>query len=82
MIKIIVDSKEAGQAGKVVSNLKSLGTKLEIKPLDAGDYILSDELAAERKTVTDFVKTLMRRKLFEQVFALKEAYPNLSLIHI
>ena len=80
MIKIIVDSKEAGQAGKVVSNLKSLGAKLEIKPLDAGDYILSNELAAERKTVTDFVSTLMRRKLFEQVFALKDTYPNAFLI--
>jgi len=80
LIKIIVDSKEASRARKVVSGLKNLGAELEIKPLNAGDYVLSDECAAERKTVTDFVKTLMHRRLFEQVFALKDAYSNTFLI--
>ncbi|RLF11546.1 MAG: hypothetical protein DRN54_02355 [Thaumarchaeota archaeon] len=59
---------------------EGLGAELEIKSLDVGDYILSDEYAAERKTITDFVSTLMRRKLFEHVFALKDAYPNAFLI--
>jgi len=80
MVRIIVDRNEAGQAGKVVSNLKDLGAEVEVKPLDVGDYILSDQLAVERKTVTDFVHTLMRGRLFEQVFTLKDAYPNAILI--
>jgi ERCC4-type nuclease len=40
---------------------------------------LSDQCAVERKTVHDFVYTLTRRYLFEQLFRLKEAYPK-SLI--
>jgi len=80
MVKIIVDSKEAGQGRKVLSGLKKLGADIKIKPLSAGDYVLSDECAAERKTVTDFVNTLMRRKLFDQLFVLKDAYQNAFLI--
>jgi len=47
--------------------------------LEKGDYILSDICAVERKTVQDFVYTLTRRFLFEQLFRLKEVYPK-SLI--
>ena len=41
-----------------------------------GDYILSDQCAVERKTVNDFVYTLTRRYLFEQIFTLKDVYPK------
>ena len=47
--------------------------------LEKGDYILSDQCAVERKTVNDFVYTLTRRYLFEQLFRLKDVYPK-SLI--
>jgi ERCC4-type nuclease len=44
--------------------------------LEKGDYVLSDVCAVERKTVQDFVYTLTRRFLFEQLFRLKEVYPK------
>ena len=49
---------------------------LKVSYLRRGDYILSDQCAVERKTVNDFVYTLTRRYLFEQIFALKDAYPK------
>lgn len=76
---IIVDSREASTAGKIVKGLLERGVKVKTKALEKGDYIISDQCAVERKTVTDFVYTLTRRYLFEQLFRLKEIYPK-SLI--
>ncbi len=71
---VIVDSREASAAPKIVKGLKELGAEISIQPLEKGDYIISDLCAIERKTVRDFVYTLTRRYLFDQVFKLKDAY--------
>src|SRR3990170_3515228 len=76
---IIVDSREANTAAKIVKGLIERGVHVKTENLQKGDYILSDECAVERKTVHDFVYTLTRRYLFEQLFRLKDAYPK-SLI--
>lgn len=76
---IIVDSREANTAAKIVKGLRERGVNVEIRALQKGDYVLSDVCAVERKTVRDFVYTLTRRYLFEQLFKLKEVYPK-SLI--
>jgi len=76
---IIVDSREASTAAKIVKGLVERGVKVKTEPLEKGDYILSDQCAVERKTVQDFVYTLTRRYLFEQLFRLKDVYPK-SLI--
>ncbi|MBN1244089.1 hypothetical protein JXA31_00675 [Candidatus Bathyarchaeota archaeon] len=76
---IIVDSREASTAAKIVKGLIERGVKVKTQALEKGDYILSDQCAVERKTVTDFVYTLTRRYLFEQLYRLKDAYPK-SLI--
>ena len=76
---IIVDRREASSAAKIVKGLIERGVKVKTETLEKGDYILSYQCAVERKTVTDFVYTLTRRHLFEQLFRLKDAYPK-SLI--
>jgi len=76
---IIVDSREANTATKIVKGLKERGVNIKTATLEKGDYVLSDVCAVERKTVQDFVYTLTRRYLFEQLFLLKHIYPN-SLI--
>jgi Fanconi anemia group M protein len=73
---IIVDSREASSAAKIVKGLIERGVKVRTETLEKGDYILSDQCAVERKTVHDFVYTLTRRYLFEQLFRLKDAYPK------
>ncbi len=52
------------------------GATIKTHPLSKGDYIISDVCAVERKTVKDFVYTLTRRYLFDQVFGLKDLYPT------
>jgi ERCC4-type nuclease len=76
---IIVDSREASTAAKIVKGLIERGVKVRTEALEKGDYIISDQCAVERKTVSDFVYTLTRRYLFEQLFRLKDVYPK-SLI--
>lgn len=76
---IIVDSREANTAAKIVKGLRERGANVKIEALQKGDYVLSDMCAVERKTVRDFVYTLTHRYLFEQLFRLKEVYPE-SLI--
>jgi Fanconi anemia group M protein len=71
---VIVDSREATTAPKIVKGLKEVGADIRIQALPKGDYVISDLCAIERKTVHDFVYTLTRRYLFEQLFQLKEAY--------
>jgi ERCC4-type nuclease len=77
---IIVDSREASSAGKVVKGLRERGVNVKIEVLEKGDYVLSDVCAVERKRVQDFVYTLTHRYLFEQLFKLKEAYPKALIL--
>jgi ERCC4-type nuclease len=76
---IIMDSREASSAKKIATGLVEKGVKVKTEVLEKGDYILSDQCAVERKTVNDFVYTLTRRYLFEQLFRLRDVYPK-SLI--
>ena len=73
---IIVDSREASASPKIVKGLRETGANVRVELLQKGDYVLSDVCAVERKTVKDFVYTLTRRYLFEQLFTLKEIYPK------
>jgi ERCC4-type nuclease len=77
---IIIDSREASTAAKVVKGLIERGVKIKTEVLEKGDYILSDQCAVERKTVQDFVYTLTRRHLFEQLFRLKDVYPKALIL--
>ncbi len=76
---IIIDTREASSAKKIANGLSEKGVNVQTEMLEKGDYILSDQCAVERKTVNDFVYTLTRRYLFEQLFRLKDVYPK-SLI--
>ena len=71
---IIVDSREAKSAPKIVKGLKELGADISIRFLEKGDYVISNLCAFERKTVSDFVYTLTRRYLFDQLYTLQDCY--------
>ncbi len=77
---ILVDSREASTAPKVVKGLREAGAEPSIVALPKGDYVISDRCAVERKSVLDFVHTLTRRHLFEQLFTLKDVYHQPILV--
>ena len=55
--------------------LRELGVDLEVRRLAPGDYVLGP-VGIERKTLTDFFNSLIRKRLFEQVQRLRDAYPQ------
>ena len=71
-LTVIVDHREKGTA--IMRALLEQNLRIEAQAIPIGDYIISDEVAIERKTVKDFAQTLQSRELFGQLQHLKEAY--------
>ncbi|NWG09391.1 MAG: DEAD/DEAH box helicase, partial [Nitrososphaerales archaeon] len=74
---IYVDARET--IG-MIESLRGLGAKVEVKTLDIGDFVLSSDLIVERKTVEDFVRSVMDSRLFKQAMAMKGSYRRPILI--
>lgn len=67
-IEIVADQRELDATiARDLSTREGIETRLET--LEVGDYVLSDRVAVERKSVTDFLDTLVGgdRSVFEQV---------------
>lgn len=71
--RIVMDHRE--QPGGVARHLYALGVLVEAKQLEVGDFVLSDRVAVERKSATDFLDSLVDGRLFPQLKAL-QAYPR------
>jgi Fanconi anemia group M protein len=74
-VEIVVDQRELDSAiARNLSTREGMATRLET--LAVGDYVVSDRVAVERKTVSDFLDTLTGgdRSLFEQVGDLSRHY--------
>ncbi len=56
--------------------------KAEIKPirLEVGDYIVSKRVCVERKTVSDFVNSIIDKRLFQQAKDLSEQFEKPIII--
>jgi Fanconi anemia group M protein len=66
---IFVDSRE--QASNAVRELSKFeNVVIKVKQLELGDYVLSDEVIVERKTVEDFLNSMLDGRLFSQLINL------------
>lgn len=62
--KIIIDSREKNSL--VPSSLIELGSEIEYKQLEIGDYLI-ENIVVERKTFSDFIGSMLNRRLIEQL---------------
>jgi ERCC4-type nuclease len=70
-IKIVADDRE--EAGGVIAELRAReDVALKVRRLPAGDFLLEDRFAAERKTLRDFAQSVIDARLFRQAAALAE----------
>jgi len=77
LLHIIVDHREP----KGLKNrLRKLGMSIEEKQLEIADFIISDQVACERKTGIDLIASIMDNRLFEQIDRLIETYDQPILI--
>ena len=74
--KIIVDHREKNSL--VISKLASLGIEIEFRQLEVADYIINN-IAIERKTMSDLISSMINKRLFSQLGNLKQ-YENPLLI--
>lgn len=77
-VKIIVDHRES--RSPVMRFLTQKDIIIEPQQLDVGDYIISSRIGVERKTVDDFLNSLIAGKLFVQMKSLRSAYSRPLLV--
>jgi len=69
-IKILVDFHE--EASGIPDILRKLGAKTFIVSLPIGDYQPSERVVIERKSTKDFISSIKKKRLFEQLRYLSE----------
>ncbi len=74
--RVIIDIHEKNSL--INSELINLGLETELKHLKVADYIVG-EVAIERKTVSDFISSMVSKRLTNQLEELQQ-YPNRLLI--
>lgn len=74
--KIIIDYREKNSL--VASYLIKEGLEIEFKELKIGDYVVKDVII-ERKTVSDFISSMMNQRLLKQIEEMKQ-YENKLII--
>lgn len=69
---VIIDERERNS--EIPELLVKKGVTIKFRQLPVGDYLISDRIAIERKTLRDFVKSIYDGRFFDQCIRLKEAY--------
>jgi len=77
-VKIVVDHREIPSG--VVHKLEQLGMEIEARQLSVGDFILSDRVGVERKSVPDFLQSIVDKRLLDQAGRLSETFERPVLI--
>jgi len=75
--KIIADIRESGF---VVQALREMRADVVEKTISPGDYVVGEGFAVERKTFRDFLSSIFKKRLFEQLERLRRAYARCCLI--
>lgn len=71
-LRVIVDGRERNS--ELREALMANGVEIDERTIHVGDYVISDRVCVERKTVSDFESSLMNGRLLDQVKRLKENY--------
>ncbi|MBD8088504.1 hypothetical protein IFT48_00670 [Pseudomonas fluorescens] len=73
IVRIYADTREA-RSGVIKALQAMANVHVTVVELPCGDYILSPEVAVERKSAVDFVNSVMSGHIFEQVARMKIDY--------
>ena len=76
-LKVIVDYREKQE---IKSELLKYDIEIEEQTLEVGDFLLSEEVCIERKTIKDFVESVIDGRLFSQTLNLKQLYSKPIII--
>lgn len=74
---VLIDYREKNSL--VPASLINLGAKIEFRELKVADYLVNN-IAIERKTISDFVSSMLNKRLLKQIEELKQYQENLLII--
>ncbi|MBU2638990.1 MAG: DEAD/DEAH box helicase [Nanoarchaeota archaeon] len=77
-LKIFADTRE--QHSGVAKELVSKGVSVKMQKLMVGDFIVSDRVGVERKTIADFVDSLIDQRILQQAKELKQNFEKPLMI--
>ncbi|MFH1445752.1 MAG: ERCC4 domain-containing protein [Nanoarchaeota archaeon] len=77
-VKIIADNRE--MHSDIFGYIQEHGAELKIKNLKTGDYIASDRVCIERKTVPDFLQSIVDQRMFRQADVMMKSFKRPLLI--
>ncbi len=77
-VTILADCREAGS--RVLGFLQEHDADVRKAQLKVGDYICSDRVCIERKTMQDFIQSIFDQRIFNQMGELKGSYSRPVLI--
>src|SRR4030042_5463798 len=77
-VVILADHREI--ASNVTRHLRQHDAEIRETQLKVGDYIVSERVAVERKSVPDFLQSIIDQRLFKQMESLSESYEKPVLI--
>ncbi len=73
---IVVDDRE-----RVIAKiLHRKDVIVDIRRIEVGDFIISKRVVVERKTISDFVNSIIDRRIFKQIENMKEFYERPIII--
>lgn len=72
MVRVYVDERE--RTSGIPNILKAMGLTVIFKILSIADYVISENIAIERKRIDDFVSSVFDGRLFDQARRLCKAY--------
>lgn len=75
--QVVVDRRESRF---VTEALRKMGARVIEKMISPGDYVVGERFAVERKTFRDFIQSIYKKRLFEQIERLRQAYPRCCLV--
>ena len=75
---VYADSREGNS--KVIRHLTEMEIDVKISSMAVGDYQVSDEVVIERKTASDFVSSIIDKRLFKQARELTEEFKKPIII--
>lgn len=77
-VLILADHRELKSG--VVDHLKKHDCEVRARQLEVADYILSDRVGVERKSVPDFLASIFNQRMFKQLKSLSDSYKRPVLV--
>ena len=78
--KVVIYADFREQNSGITEKLLEMGAMVKLKQLEVADFVLSDDVAVERKAVGDFLQSIIDGRLFEQLSKLQVNYEKPLLL--